>query len=314
MVRFVLTVLAGLMFCWSAAIAADSVILRPSAMIEGDVVRLGDLFDNVGAKADVVVVHAPQPGRRIVLGADWLARLATAHGLVWTPMIGSDRITVERDSQRVESDRIISEIRRALIALGAPDPCEVLLVNRHAEINLPAESDATILVRNVDYDKRSGRFSATIEAPGSSVPVRARVSGRVVGVIDVPVLARAMQRGEKITDADLEWQPVREEQAQFGVLTRREDIVGRLLRTIGRPGVPLRTTDVQREVVVAKGSLVTIVLHTGSLQLTAQGKALEDGSMGESIKVTNLQSKLIVEGKVEGPSTISVVPMGRVAN
>lgn len=313
MVRLVLTLLVGLLF-GLPAVAADPVLLRPSAVIDGDVVRLGDLFDNVGEQADKVVVHAPQPGRRIVLGAEWLARIAAAHKLAWLPMTGNDRISIERSSQTIESDRIAAEVKRALIASGAPDPCEVMLVNRHAEIHLPAESDARISVRDVDYDRRSGRFSATIEAPGSSVPVRARVSGRVIGVVEVPVLARAMQRGEKITDADLEWQPVRETQAQFGVLTRREDIVGRQLRTIGRPGVPLRTTDVQREVVVAKGSLVTIVLRTGSLQLTAQGKALEDGGLGEAIKVTNLQSKLTVEGKVEGPSTVSVMPMGHVAN
>ena len=313
MVRFVLTLLAGLFLGWPA-VAADPVLLRPSAVIDGDVVRLGDLFDNVGEQADTVVVHAPQPGRRIVLGAEWLARIATAHKLVWLPMTGSDRITIERSSQIIESDRITAEVKRALIASGAPDPCEVLLVNRNAAIHVPAESDASVTVRDIDYDKRSGRFSATIEAPGSSVPVRARVSGRVIGVVEIPTLARTMQRGEKITDADLEWQPVRENQAQFGVLTRREDIVGRLLRTIGRPGVPLRSSDLQREIVVAKGSLVTIVLRVASLQLTAQGKALEDGGMGETIKVTNLQSKLTVEGKVEGPSTVSVVPMGHVAN
>jgi flagella basal body P-ring formation protein FlgA len=313
MVRLVLTLLAGLL-AGLPALAADPALLRPSAVIEGDAVRLGDLFENAGPKAQTVVVAAPQPGRRIVLGAEWLARVAAAHGLAWTPATGADRITIERASQTVQADLIAAEVKRALIASGAPDPCEVMLVNRHAEIHLPAGEDARIAVRDVDYDKRSGRFAATIEAPGSSFPVRARVSGRVVAVVDLPVLSHQMQRGEKITDADLEWQQVPETQAQFGILTRREDIIGRLLRTVGRPGVPLRTTDLAREVVVAKGSMVTIVLRAGSLQLTAQGRALEDGGLGDTIKVTNLQSKLTVEGKVEGSSTVSVVPMGHVAN
>lgn len=311
MARLVLTLLASLLI-GVPAFAADPVLLRPSAVIDGDVVRLGDLFDNIGDKAATVVVHAPQPGRRIVLGAEWLARIATAHRLAWVPVTGGDRITVERRSQTVEADRIATEVKRALIASGAPDPCELLLVNRHAEIHLPAESESRISVRDVDYDQRSGRFSATIEAPGSSVPVRARVSGRVMPVVEVPVLARPKQRGEVVTEADLEWQQVRETQAQFGVLTRMEDIVGRQMRTLGRPGVPLRATDVQREIAIVKGSLVTIVMRKGSLQLTAQGRALEDGGVGDTIKVSNLQSKVTVEGKVEAPGTVSVVPMGHV--
>lgn len=311
MARLVLTLLASLLI-GASAVAAEPVLLRPSAVIDGDVVRLGDLFENVGAKAEVVVVHAPQPGRRVVLGAEWLLRIAQAHRLPWMPVTGSDRISVERRSQTVESDRIADEVKRALIAHGAPDPSELLLVNRQAQIHLPAESDDNILVTDVDYDQRSGRFSATIEAPGSSVPVRARVSGRVMAVVEVPVLARPKQRGDVVTEADLEWMQVRESQAQFGVLTRIEDIVGRQMRTLGRPGVPLRSTDVQREVVITKGSLITIVMRRGSLQLTAQGRAAEDGGMGDTIKVTNVQSKQTVEGKVEGPNTVSVVPMGHV--
>lgn len=310
MVRLVLALLAGLLL--APAHAAEPVLLRPSAVVDGDVVRLGDLFDNAGDKADTVVIHAPQPGRRIILGAEWLARIAQSHRLAWAPVTGSDRISIERRSRTVDGDRVTEEVKRSLIAAGAPDPCEVLLVNRMTEIHLPAESDARIAVRDLDYDARSGRFSATIEAPGSSVPVRARVSGRVMAVVEVPVLARPKQRGETISEADLEWQQVRESQVQFGVLTRMEDIIGRQMRGPGRPGVPLRSTDIQREIIVAKGSLVTIIMRRGSLQLTAQGKALEDGGLGDTIRISNAQSKRTIEGKIEGPGTVSVVPMGQV--
>ncbi len=64
----------------------------------------------------------------------------------------------------------------------------------------------------------------------------------------------------------------------------------------------------QDPVVVAKGSLVTIVLKTPTMILTAQGRAVEDGGRGDVIRVMNTRSKKIVEGVVSRPGTVSVEP------
>jgi flagella basal body P-ring formation protein FlgA len=59
-------------------------------------------------------------------------------------------------------------------------------------------------------------------------------------------------------------------------------------------------------VLVARNSTVTIVLQTGYLRLTAQGKAIEDGAKGDTIRVTNLQSKKTIEAVVAGPDFVTV--------
>ena len=43
---------------------AQPASLRDHAMIDRDVITLGDLFDAAGAAADAVVAYAPAPGRR----------------------------------------------------------------------------------------------------------------------------------------------------------------------------------------------------------------------------------------------------------
>ncbi len=312
--RLAATLSLILAVCLAAPAAADTgaVVLRGSAAIDGDVIRLGDLFDNVGEKAGTVVTHAPQPGRRIVLDAQWLATVANAHGIAWRPLGRAERLVVERRSTTIGVDEIAVELRRALEIEGVDPGAELQLANRSLQIHLPVDAAPRIEVRDLDYDRRTGRFAAAVEISGGAGPQRARVSGRVFSMTEVPVLARAMNRGEVIGEGDIEWMPLREARLARGVVTDTDQLVGKELRHPARAGQPLRANDVQAPVVVARNSMVTMILRTGGLSLTAQGRAVEDGSQGAVIRVTNTHSNVTVEAKVEGPGVVSVMPAGHV--
>ncbi len=51
-----------------------------------------------------------------------------------------------------------------------------------------------------------------------------------------------------------------------------------------------------------RGDLVTVVLETPSLQLTAQGKALEDGAKNALVRVENTKSNRVIDAAVAGPT------------
>lgn len=55
----VLAALAG-----TPAAAADAPVLHSTATVEADVVRIGDIWENAGDKAGIVIARAPAPGRR----------------------------------------------------------------------------------------------------------------------------------------------------------------------------------------------------------------------------------------------------------
>ena len=65
--------LFSVMIFAGAALAANPLTLRSDAVVTGDVVRIGDLFDNAAEMADTPVAFAPEPGRSVVLDAAWLA-------------------------------------------------------------------------------------------------------------------------------------------------------------------------------------------------------------------------------------------------
>ena len=108
----------------------DKVVLRESVVVKSKLVRLGDLFSNTGAKADITVAYAPAPGKRALFDARWLSRVARAYGLDWRPLGPQDQIMVERESQIITRAEIEDSIHAALISQGAERSMTVELSNR----------------------------------------------------------------------------------------------------------------------------------------------------------------------------------------
>ncbi|MEJ0023022.1 MAG: flagellar basal body P-ring formation chaperone FlgA [Alphaproteobacteria bacterium] len=57
---------------------------------------------------------------------------------------------------------------------------------------------------------------------------------------------------------------------------------------------------------IKRGDTVVMVYVAPGLQLTARGKALSDAAVGQTIRLTNLQSSKTVEAVVTGAGTVTV--------
>jgi flagella basal body P-ring formation protein FlgA len=95
------------------AMAGTPVDLRPDVVSEDGKVTLGDLFDDAGRAADVVVARA-QPDRVLVLDASRVQTLARAEGLDWSNEKGLRRIIVQPGSG--EPDAPPATVAKASVA------------------------------------------------------------------------------------------------------------------------------------------------------------------------------------------------------
>jgi len=290
---------------------AQTAALRTNVMLNDDYLRLSDLFENAGPKAETVIAQSPQPGKRVTLEARWLASVAQTYGVDWRPFGTNDRSVVERASRSIPIDQIELELMAALSSYGIPPNAQIELASRQPLV-IAAESTGTVGVRDLYYDERQARFTAVLEAPaGAPNAVRARITGRVFTTVNVPVPVRVIGRGEVIGPNDLEWRNVRGEVAKRDIVLDESRLIGQAARTSLQAGNPIQRQDVQKPVIVAKGAIVTLAVRTQSMNVTAQGRALEDGSVGDTVRVTNTSSNRTVEGRVEGPNLIAVLPTGR---
>lgn len=77
---------------------------------------------------------------------------------------------------------------------------------------------------------------------------------------------------------------------------------GEMVRDI-TAGTPLRSHDVKRAVLVKQGQSVLLTVAQGNgLSITARVDALQDGKMGEQVRLKNPESGRLVSGIVTGPN------------
>jgi flagella basal body P-ring formation protein FlgA len=286
---------------------APSVMLRDSALVDSKIIALGDLFANTGEKADTALAYSPMPGKRAVFDARWLYRVAKAYNLDWRPLSKRDTIVVQRASSIISLEEITEQLKQTLVGQGADPEMEIHFSTRTLGIHVAGDGMSQIGFENVSFNRRTLQFSAMMHAPaGDPTAPRKRVTGRLHGTTKIPVAARRILKGEIINKYDLRWLKIRTSRLQNDAISNLEDLIGKTPKRGIREGQTIRSSAIQKPVLIKKGSLVTIILRAKKMLLTAQGKALQPGSEGDVIRIANTQSNQTIEAEVIGSGRVAV--------
>jgi flagella basal body P-ring formation protein FlgA len=290
------------------AAAARAATLKDTAVVDSAGIHLGDLFDDTGPDAGLIVGRAPALGARSVLDSRQLSTIARATGLDWQPARLTTVIRIERATHVISAEEVRDRLTANLPGTGQR---QVFLDNAtNLRLLVPAEVEPTIGVENFDYDAQNGLLNADVFAPaGDNRATRLHVSARVQTLVDVLVLARPMQPGETVAQDDLSMVNLPIGLVPPGSVSDPRDLIGRTPRRPVRAELPLRRTDFAMPILVHKNELVTIQLEQPGLSLSVEGKALEDGGQGATIRVANTRSNRVLDAIVIGPGRVAIRPM-----
>lgn len=158
-------------------------------------------------------------------------------------------------------------------------------------------------IQQIAFDPASGRFAAIVVA-GTSLQ---RVSGTARSEIEIPVPLRRILPGETIMPEDLSTVRVPATQARNAAVDI-ETLVGKAARRVLAEGRPVNESSVGEPLVVQRSQPVSLVYTVGGLRITAKGRALADGSVGDTIRAVNEESHRTVTGTVLGEGAVGVTP------
>jgi flagella basal body P-ring formation protein FlgA len=299
----------------TAAGMASAADLRSSTVVSGDVVTLGDLFNDAGAAAKVIVSDAPAPGATLDISVSRISLAARRNGLAWRNTTGLTHVSVARSGVAVPEAEVSGAIADAITAqtpsLPATAKLQVDYAGGTAGVQVGENAAPTVKVEQIAYNARTGGFEALLRAPASDLNATLhRVSGRAYPITDVPVLSRSVAPGEVVRASDIQWIKLPSTRISNNIVTTEAGLVGMSPRYPVRTGEPLRTSDMQPPVVVVKGATVDMSYVSGALTLLARGRALQSGAIGDTIDVNNPRSNRTVQGVIEGPNTVRIEAMG----
>lgn len=297
----------GLVYAVLNIKSAEAASLKPEAVINDNVVKASDLFDDIPVKKDAIVGNAPSPGQSIVLSARTLERIAGVYDIDWKASSPADQIVVSRSMQTIPANTLVEILKKDLQSRGVAGNFGVTLNNVAPVIVLPGDLPATAEIAQMSYTPGRDVFTATLAAPTAANPVKTlTVSGLIEKMVQLPVLSASATAGDIISSSDIEWVDVPVRNTVYDTIADADTLIGKTpLRSV-EAGIPVRKRDITAPQLVARGDEVLLQFNEGGLQLTAKGKAMQNGAEGEVIRIVNLSSNQSLRGEVVGNKMIKV--------
>ncbi len=135
-----------------------------------------------------------------------------------------------------------------------------------------------------------------------SVPVRA-----LAAELELPVPTTVIYPGQSVTAPGLHHKAFYVKDDKIGLYAVDDSaLIGRVARRTLLPGKAIRLSDLKEPDLVRAGAAVTLVYSEAGLVITGQGTALRSAGAGETIRVRNADSGIIVSGIVSADGSIRI--------
>ena len=301
----------GLLLAVVMAVCAGSPALAAMPKAESTVmngrITLGDVFEGVKDNADYYLAPAPDIGKTVTLNTQDLMRISEAFNLGWAPDNDLRPVVIRRSSGGIYRQDIEAAVQKKLAEELKGQKLETELFDNSISLPVPDHADKTLQVESLDYDDLKGEFKATVAA--AALPgMKKEVKGRFYRISQLPVLKEPLRQGDVIGTGDIDYIDIRAADITASMIVDAGKLVGQTPRRGIAAMKPVTAGDVRLPVMVKKGDLVTMLLKSDLMSLTAQGRALDSGSAGDAIQVMNTSSRQVVEAVITGPQAVSIRP------
>lgn len=305
-IMLILTVTFGAYAASQLVGQAAAANLKNLAVIEGSVIRAGDVFEGLERNGERILGAAPQPGKDMVLNSRTLLRIAVALDIPWRPN-GGEQIVIRRAATLIPADMMSNALHNAAANEGLDGRFELIPTAPLQGLVLPQQEAATLEVTSFRIDSARDVFTAEIVAPSLDNPLRRQsVSGKIRRLVSVPVLNTNLQNGMMISNTDIDWIDLPAERVQHDMALNAESLVGMTPRRILMSGKPVLMNDLIPPLLVKRGETVRITFTEGPITLTSEGKALQSGAKGDIIRVVSNASNRTIDAHVTSDRSVTV--------
>jgi flagella basal body P-ring formation protein FlgA len=122
----------------------------------------------------------------------------------------------------------------------------------------------------------------------------------------VVVTNRPMSKDELITTDTISLKEVDITNLNQGFFSDPNLAVGQISRFPMKAGSILTPQSIVKNKLIKRGDRLNIIVEDAELSVYMQGESLEDGSLGDNIKVRNISSKKIIEATIVAPGKVQI--------
>lgn len=300
--------------CVCSAIAGEPIPwkLQKDAQVDSSGIFLDQLvvLDFSNAFPRIRLAAAPEIGKTISFSRANILEMAKANQVELNAMnvSGATQVTVSRRSRSLGATELTRLLTETLQKNYVQDKGQLELgLSRTWTSILVPDEPLTLRITDLPASGISPNFVVRFEVwAGKTLfgdwqaPVQCHVWR------EIPIAHSTLRRGELLANADITFE-------RRDVLMQRDAFLNdpladsslELIETV-RAGMPILNRSVKVRPLIRRGNVVDGVFKDGALSISLKVQALEDGSLGQTVRVRNPKSKRELYGKVQNETTILI--------
>lgn len=205
-------------------------------------------------------------------------------------------------------------IAEDLMRQGLGQDIKANVIGRRSQDLVRRPHPVSMEVVNVEVSSNE-RFSATLDFTTEATLNRPAQNlgqltlvGRYDEMIDVPVVKYRLSSDDVISEKDLEWQKMPKSRIKRETILEYAALLGKSPVRGLSPNRAIEQDEIQRPNIVTRRMPVRMRYRTPNISIQAVGTAMQDGAMGDKIKVRNDDSGLEIDARVVASGHVEVIP------
>jgi len=285
--------------------------------IEGDVPNLGQVAiirgeESLSAKASKVTLgRISAPGQKIIVDRSIVLSRLACSGIpaCKVTLAGAEKITVSQQYQVIKSDEFV-EKALAFLKKNPPNAsiCQWNLIRAPKDLILPGIREDTTLSMSLVKSgiKNQAKVRIAVFSNGKEIGVRQVTFGlkyncrKLVAQVDIAAGEIISPENVKIEKAVSNYPEPVNWAVPYGFVAKRRLPANIVIR-------PDMVGPVKPKVLLKRNQNVIIKIDRLGLLITAIGKTMQDGRVGEYIKVMNVDSNRVIMAKVNEDGSVQPV-------
>lgn len=212
------------------------------------------------------------------------------------------------DQQVVNSD-VEALLNEALVEQGAGEKIAATITGRTNTTLYRGNGPLSIAINAVDFDAKTTSFKSTVDVfDGEQKASTFELVGRYDVMTEIPVLTQRFFKGDLIEASDIATISIPEHRLRKDTVQSADDLIGQTPRRIISEQRPIRIADIEKPRVMKKGDGVQLSFHTPAMEIRTLGVAMQEGATGDTIRVRNSDSQMVIQATITGPGAAEVAP------
>jgi len=291
------------------------VVIRELTEVESDKVFLKNIIETdnkelIEKYGESVIAQSPKPSASSEISKNYIKLKLKQFGIKEEEVVYPPKIVIKRVGLKKAGKEIHEKILQKLeeIYRGKESEVEFEFRISDSDIELPNEEYSVKL----DSEKLSS-FEKGNFIVGCSIIINEKVEKKINIYLSVGqkrtvyILKENVARGERFSLNKIEKKEIIDDGKKEYIEEKElENYQKKAYKTLIKSGEILEPDDFTGLKIIRQNSKVRVVIDSEGMNVTYIGRAMEDGYLGESIKVLNENSKKIITGVVQENGSIKV--------